>query len=351
MYLFIYNTYSVVINLVLRKVHDVKGSFMIYLPKNWAKNSGIAQIKEIDMEELTDGRLILSPSSHGINNQNNIAVLSLDLSNSSNYPIKWDFIQKMVIAGYIVGVDKIIIKNNLGLTTSQREEISLLLRNLFGFEISTEDAESITIQSIGESTELPLLLSRTFSTVKLMFDATREAVNSQDTNEISAIVRRDDDVDRFRLLIERQTHRFLVNHALAPKLGISLIEALHISQIAKFAERLADHLVQIAEILRESKLIATDKTKLTKAFDKTSQIFANTIELITSKNMEKGFTVFENRQQLQMEWKEVTIRDNPLLSILIRHLERIVDYCSDIIEIIIDSDIYSEINFGEIEEK
>ena len=324
---------------------------MIYLPKEWAKNSGIAQIKEIDMEELTDGRLILSPSSRSSNNQTNMAILSLDLNASDNYSIQWDYIQKLVIAGYIVGVDKIIIKNKIGLTTSQREEVSLLLRNLFGFEISTEDTESITIQSIGESTELPLLLSRTFSTVKLMFDATRESIHSQDMNEINAIIRRDDDVDRFRLLIERQTHRFLVNHALASKLGISLIESLHISQIAKFAERLADHLVQIAELLRESNLTPDDKTKLIQAFDKSLQIFTTTIELITSKNMDKGFIIFEKRQELQAEWYEVSIRENPLLSILFRHLERIIDYCTDIIEIIIDSDIYSEVNFGEVEEK
>ena len=123
---------------------------MIYLPKEWAKNSGIAQIKEIDMEELTDGRLILSPSSRNSNNQTNISILSLDLNASDNYSIQFDYIKKLVIAGYIVGVDKIIIKNKIGLTTSQREEVSLLLRNLFGFEISTEDTESITIQFIGE---------------------------------------------------------------------------------------------------------------------------------------------------------------------------------------------------------
>lgn len=331
-----------------RKVHDVKGSFIVYLPKSWALKFGIDKSKEIDLEELIDGSLILSPSSHKQSPDKAGSSFIIDL-NRQEIPIKWDYITNLIIGAYVVGVDQISIQNKDGLTTSQREEVSNLLRNLFGFEIDEETSDKIRINSIGETTESTrVLLLRTFSILKLMFDATKEVINTQNEDEISAIIRRDDDIDRFRLLIERQTHRFLTNPTLSMKVGLGLIEALHISQIVKFAERLADHIVLLAEKIRE---LSKDfpKNILINAFTDTEKIFGDTLELVNSKDLEKGYSVLGGRNELLERWKseKYLSREATAVSNLFSHLERILDYCSDIIEIIIDSDIYSDIEYVE----
>ena len=329
-----------------RKVHDVKGSYIVYLPKNWALKYGINKSREIKLEELVDGSLILSPSEHSLNPYKTSSTFMIDL-NRQEFPIKWDYITNLIIGAYIVGVDQIIIQNKDGLTTKQREEVSNLLRNLFGFEIDEETPEKIQINSIGETTESPkVLLLRTFSVLKLMFIATKSVINSQDENEINAIVRRDDDIDRFRLLIERQTHRFLINPILSLKAGIGLIEALHISQIVKFAERLADHIVLLAEKIKELPK-GFPKNILIDAFDNTEYIFNSTLDLVTSKDLEKGYSVLDGRTSILDKWKsdKYLSRQATEVSNLFVHLERILDYCSDIIEIIIDSDIFSEIDY------
>ncbi|MHA1983846.1 MAG: PhoU domain-containing protein [Candidatus Hodarchaeales archaeon] len=331
-----------------RKVHDVKGSFIVYLPKSWAVKYGINKSKEVDLEELVDGSLILSPSSNKQSTDKVGSSFVIDL-NRQELPIKWEYITNLIIGAYVVGVDQITIQKKQGLSTSQREEVSNLLRNLFGFEIDEETSNKIRINSIGETTESTrVLLLRTFSILKLMFDATKDVINTQNEGEINAIIRRDDDIDRFRLLIERQTHRFLINPTLALKIGLGLIDSLHISQIVKFAERLGDHIVLLAEKIRDLPK-GFPKEVLIEGFNNTEKIFGSTLELVTSKDLEKGYSVLDGRNSLLDQWKtdNYLSKEATAVSNLFIHLERILDYCSDIIEIIIDSDVYSEIEYAE----
>jgi phosphate uptake regulator len=201
------------------------------------------------------------------------------------------------------------------------------------------------IRSFGETHELSLLLLRCLNVLRIQFEATKNVIRTRDEQEITAIIRRDDDIDRFRLLIERQTHRYLIDAKDALGASITLVESLHISQIAKFAERAGDHLLQLAEKIR---VLPEDLPQdvLLNAFASTETILLKTIDLVTKKDLKTCFDVFSSGKDTIARWAKENYLTKTMSSFghYFLHLERIVDYCLDIIEIIIDSDMYAELD-------
>ena len=115
-------------------------------------------------EEIKDGTLVLSPAS----------VKSIYLSqieiNIDDYPIQED-LQTYIIGCYVSGVDQLVLRSEKEISTMQRELVSNLLKNLFGFEIIKEEEQKIIIASIGESYAMITLIERVLSTVNLMFSS------------------------------------------------------------------------------------------------------------------------------------------------------------------------------------
>ena len=233
-----------------RQIHETKGSFYIYLPKDWIKNNKIDEVKSVSFIDYFEDSLILKkdPDAGKIEKEVHIPL--------NEIPNDKDALKNYIIAAYIIGANKITVSSEKGLINSQiREEVSEQIRDLPGFEIITEDETIISAKEIGQILDISSIIQTLFSTTTVMFKAIQEIITKEKDpdllrRELKSIIKRDDDIDRYRHMVDRQSHVILSDPYLIAVQRISPIFTLHVSQIASHIERIADHIVELAKFLR-----------------------------------------------------------------------------------------------------
>ncbi|MFX1532874.1 MAG: PhoU domain-containing protein [Promethearchaeota archaeon] len=334
-----------------RKIQEVKGSFCLYLPKDWcyrnkiyskkdSEEKGLEIRREIDIEEIKDGTLVVSPASG-----KSIYLSQIEI-NIDDYLIEED-LQTYIIGCYVSGVDQLVLSSEKEISTMQRELVSNLLKNLFGFEIIKEEEQKIIIASIGESYAMITLIERVLSTVNLMFSSilklALEKPSSAKKEEALAIIRRDDDIDKYRLLIERQTHRFLQSSVIAAKSGISLIEAKYYTEIGRYTERIADHCVILTDDIAEEEAL---REEIWQTMEDTKTLFDETVKIILDPNpkLARAMQFLRKRKEIGEKWKKINRNTETEGSVLL-HFGRVLDYCTDMIEVVVDMKAFRKIKW------
>ncbi|MEM2985302.1 MAG: phosphate uptake regulator PhoU, partial [Candidatus Jordarchaeaceae archaeon] len=200
-----------------------------------------------------------------------------------------------------------------------------------------ETDKSIVVKDISEGTSIKPIIQRLLNTTGYILTSVVRIIRTGDRKEAQAIINRDDDVDRYNWLIQRMVHLILENPALARELNILPIEGLHYSHITRYIERIADHAVAIAEQILAGGTINED---LSKFAEKANEVYNSLIDVFFNRNLKKAFEILEQRSNLKRELR-ILEKEFPENKIIIIHLERIIDYCSDIAETAIDQTVYN----------
>jgi len=312
-----------------RKIQEVKGSFYVYLPKDWCAKAKIKGGSEVVIQELEDGSLVIFSNKEAYK-QKLSGVFDVEDCNPHIANV-------ILLAGYIVGLDQFSLMSTKEISLEFRENIESHVRSMIGVEVVDETDKSIVIKDISEGTSIKPIIQRLLNTTGYILTSVVRIIRTGDRKEAQAIINRDDDVDRYNWLVQRMVHLILENPALARELNILPIEGLHYSHITRYIERIADHAVAIAEQILSSGAINED---LSKFAEKANEVYNSLIDVFFNRNLKKAFEILEQRSNLKRELR-VLEKEFPESKIIIIHLERIIDYCSDISETAIDQTIYN----------
>ena len=335
-----------------RQVHETKGSYYIYLPKEWIiKNQidkGENKKKSLTLIEYFDDSLILKNDPE---NQKDYPVnISLDkISTDKNT------LQNYIIASYVIGANKITIYSEKdAINALTREEISQQIRDLPGFEIIEENDTTIVAKEIGQILDITSIIQTLFSTTTVMFKAIQELISNESKDEetlkreLKAIIKRDDDVDRYRHMVDRQSHLILSDPYLISVQKLNPISALHDSQIASHIERIADHIVELAKFVRLNvndikniKDLKLDlKKNLYEHINEGIKYFNQLMDINKKKDYLEALKLFKDIHEYEKSIQKRLKTEE--FNFGIYHLGRIFSYCENIAEILINNTSYEE---------
>ena len=222
----------------LRKLQRTPdGTFLVTIPKAWAKRVGLGPGSVVSYEERQDGRLLLSPK---IDEERAPLEVVLEAS---------PFVRREIIERYLLGYDIIRVQSKDNLSPEIREEVRRTTKRLVGLEVLEEDSKRVVLQCLVEPSLLNperILRRLEMLSMPMQLDAVQSFISSND--ELSkGVVERDEEVDRWYFLLVRLVRAAISDTYLLEKIKVSSVDCLDFRLLASYIENFADYAVTVAE--------------------------------------------------------------------------------------------------------
>ena len=354
-----------------RRVQLTGGStYIVSLPIKWVRELGLNKGDEVLLLRHGKNSLLLMPLSKAVHEESEKRRAELNISESESFEENFRYL----IALYLVGYDEIVLRAARGFNAEERKRIKAEVRKrLIGMEVVGESATEIQLQSFLKYEDFTLcdaVKSMTESVVAMLNDALL-AVERGDVNLALDVIERDNEIDRFYLLIVRQLKAVISDYELAQKIGIGTPRnSLGYRIIVKSIERIADHIENIAKhaILKtekaqasEGKLqplsISAERVKeIREIGNAVREVFLKTMDALSKMDMKRSndairdanaviSAVEDVNESVLSEESDATTKIHTLS--ILDSLARIAKYCTDIAEVTINMCIKSadEIEF------
>ncbi|MHC1610847.1 MAG: PhoU domain-containing protein [Candidatus Methanospirareceae archaeon] len=327
-----------------RKIQLTGGStFTISLPIKWAREVGVGQGDELSLIQREDKSLLLTPVKK---KEERIRCAELVLSEKESFEGNFRYL----ISHYLAGYDVVKLLSPGGFEAEERKRIKEEVRKrLIGMEVVGESSKEIVLKSFLKYEDFTLQDAiRSMSEIILsMEEDAISALERSDHNLAKDVIERDNDVDRFYLLIVRQLKAGIRDPELAKKIGERERDSLGYRIIVKNMERIGDHIESIA---KNSMMMgsAVGIKSIREVSDRTKDLFTATLASLSDMDIEDANAVIRdanmlseeiegiNKRILAEEWN--TTEKIHALSIM-ESLGRIARYCEDIAEVTINMGI------------
>ncbi len=222
----------------LRKLQRTPdGTYLVTIPKAWAKRVGLDAGSVVSYEERQDGRLLLSPK---IDEERAPLEVVLDAS---------PFVRREIIERYLLGYDIIRVQSKETLSPDIRDEVRRTTKRLVGLEVLEEDSKKIVLQCLVEPSLLNperILRRLEMLSMPMQLDSVQAFVSSN--GELAkGVVERDEEVDRWYFLLVRLVRAAISDTYLLEKIKVSSVDCLDFRLLASYIETFADYSVTIAE--------------------------------------------------------------------------------------------------------
>jgi len=238
-----------------RKVLEMGGSFLVSIPKNWAKRNGVSKGDTVVVEELSERRLVIRPieQTEGAPKEVEVEYPREDLT----------FVINDVTGAYLLGYDIIRVQGRTVMTREDRERLKSTIGRLIGLEIIDEDSKKITLQFLLEPTGLTpeRIAKRMMGIIEGMIKDTREGVATGDPKVLALVAERDDELDRLYFLLVRAVRTAAMNEEVAQRYALTPVEILDYRVLGSFLESVGDTIAELSKKLAEelpSKDVAGD---------------------------------------------------------------------------------------------
>jgi len=231
------------------------GSFLVSIPKNWAKRNGVSKGDTVVVEELSERRLVIRPieQTEGAPKEVEVEYPREDLT----------FVINDVTGAYLLGYDIIRVQGRTVMTREDRERLKSTIGRLIGLEIIDEDSKKITLQFLLEPTGLTpeRIAKRMMGIIEGMIKDTREGVATGDPKVLALVAERDDELDRLYFLLVRAVRTAAMNEEVAQRYALTPVEILDYRVLGSFLESVGDAIAELSKKLAEelpSKDVAGD---------------------------------------------------------------------------------------------
>jgi phosphate uptake regulator len=334
-----------------RKIQLTGGSTLtISLPIKWAREAGIKQGDELSLIQRSDSSLILTPEKK---KKEQIRSTELVFSNEESFEDNFRYL----IADFLVGYDLVKLLSPDGFGAEERKRIKEEVRKrLIGMEVVGESSKELILQSFLKYEDFTLRDAiRSMSEIILSMHADAiSSLDERDTNLAEDVIERDNEIDRFYLLIVRQLKAAMSNPDLATKIGVGRQrDSLGYRIIVKSMERIGDHVENIA---KNSLMINQESSKPVPLGVKSlrgikeigscvENLFTKTLASVSNTDMKGAneairdsnalIDMLEEINELVLA-EELSISDKIHVLSLLESLGRIAKYCEDIAEVTIN---------------
>jgi len=227
----------------MRKVQITGGStFVISLPKKWAREAGVKPNDTLGIIQQDDGTLVVTPK---LVETESTRTKTFELAGS---PLGEELFRNL-IAAYVTGYDIIEVVQRPRMSAQVRNTVRTFCHAVIGPEIIDESAEVIRTRDLLDPSDLPFRtsLQRMYRIASGMHSSAATACAELDIHLAEDVVSRDAEVDRLNWLIARQYNLLLRDIRLAEKMGTPREHAIVFLLISRTLERIGDHASRIAE--------------------------------------------------------------------------------------------------------
>jgi len=336
-----------------RKIQLTGGSTLtISLPIKWARETGLKQGDELSLIQRSDNSLVITPEKK---EKEQIKSAELEFSEEESFEDNFRYL----IAYYLVGYDLVKLLSPNGFGAEERKRIKEVVRKrLIGMEVVGESSREIVLQSFLKYEDFTLRDAvRSMSEIILSMHADAiSSLDERDANLAEDVIERDNEIDRFYLLIVRQLKAAMSNPDLAKKIGVSRQrDSLGYRIVVKSMERIGDHVENIAKnsMMINSKSSISEPASLgVKSLEgikeigfRAEKLFIKTLASLSNMGMKEANEAIRDANTLidklegineRVLAEELSITDKIHVLSILESLGRIAKYCTDIAEVTIN---------------
>src|SRR3989344_2824920 len=321
-----------------RRLQRTGGSSLtVTIPKKWVTQHELTEKDQVLMYAQTSGALLIKTAPRSTRAQKP-AVLSL----ANLTPA---MITREATALYIAGVEEIEFRHPT-ITKEQRAHIRRSTYLFMGFEIVDESADRVTIRNILDVTKLtiPDTIDKMVATAQSMMKDAVTAVMNNAAEASSDMADRDREIDKLYLVIKRQFHSALSDQMSEEELHLDRSDLNYYSTIAAQLERIADHAVKVARLVRiESRAMVRPTAALyTELLDQLLATMTEIGNIIHAPNRTAAHHMLNKSTVLEKNIAALARTSNPPLAarvILNDSFDRMLGYLINIAESIIDRSV------------
>ncbi len=297
----------------LRKLQRTPdGTYLVTIPKAWAKRVGLDAGSVVSYEERQDGRLLLSPK---IDEERPPLEVVLDSS---------PFIRREIIERYLLGYDIIRVQSKESLSPEVRDEVRRTTKRLVGLEVLEEDSKRIVLQCLVEPSLLNperILRRLEMLSMPMQLDAVQAFVSSN-PELARGVVERDEEVDRWYFLLVRLVRAAIADTYLLEKIKVSSVDCLDFRLLASYIETFADYAVTIAENTQAKILVPREEQlMLDKIGGAVNVMYKDAVGSVLSRDLKLASSVAprfkEAKKQLAVAEAAVADSSRPLVNHLV----------------------------------
>jgi phosphate uptake regulator len=262
-------------------------------------------------------------------------------------------LQRKVISIYLAGYNTMHLKSKTGrISPAQRDAVrEVVRRNLVGTEIIADSSDAITIQVLLTLPELSVntAVRRMFLIASSMHKDAMLSLSEMNHELANAVIKSDDEVDRFSLYILRNLVIATQNERVLREMGLKRpADCLSYRVAVKSIERIADHSFGIAEnclkIERQQEISKEVFEKIEKMSQLSLVIFNDSVEAFLRRDYVMADSVVdkvENIRSVENDIISFLNREDKMTSnepvnsnirLILEDIRRTAEHASDIAE-------------------
>ena len=334
-----------------------KSTYVLSLPKKWVSELNLKPGDPVTIIREPDNTLSIisdiTRSSIEAVDEATVSVLKDENANS---------LKRKVVSMYLAGYNIINLKSKLGrINPIQREAArEVVRRNLVGTEIIADSSDLITIQVLITLPELSVntAVRRMFLLATSMHRDAMTSLIELNSELANAIIKSDDEVDRFSLYILRNLVIATKNERILNDVGLKKTsDCLSYRLAVKSIERIADHASKFAEksLSIKEKIPPDILENIKKMSDLSLQDLNDSVEAFLRRDYLMADKIVDRKENVQiLENTIVSLLDNTdhgefnqykiFIKLLLEDLRRTAEHASDIAEEALNQTIGEVIN-------
>ena len=312
----------------LRKLQRTPdGTYLVTIPKSWAKRAGLGRGSVVSYEERLDGRLLLSPK---IGEERAPQEVVLDTS---------PLLRREIIERYLLGYDIIRVQGKDSLSPQLRDEVRRATKRLVGLEVVEEDSHKIVLQCLVEPSLLvpeKILRRLEMLSMPMQLDATQALVTSN-LELAKGVVERDEEVDRWYFLLVRLVRAAIADTYLLEKIRVSAVDCLDFRLLASYIETFADYAVTVAENTQDKVPIPKEEhVLLEKIGSSVNSMYKDAVGAVLSRDMKLVSSTAKRFQEAKKLLSQAEAEIVKLPRPLVNHIVAVLIALNRMCEISVD---------------
>ncbi len=314
-----------------------RATYIISLPKEWARSIGLTKGSRVFVEILPDNSVRIKP-------EPKLSSVRLSKLVDLRGGLDVNAAMREVVSAYMSGYETFTIVFDEGSFDMFKSLRALLESKLSGLIPVDEKGDRVIYRVVSAPKPLSVkdATSWMYRLVNAMFSDLVKGVKSGDSKFLDFVIERDDLVDRAYFMIVKNVITVLLGGAPLESIGVtSNAETLHYYHTFKTLERVADHLAGMARSFKELEAGREVLEDLTVFLEKSMEVFSEASESVIKLDVDKARRAASKAEALKGEWTGLFTRikssvgDFNIDSILLS-LNRLIAYSIDLAEIVYD---------------